>query len=103
MGALNRHVERVFNPDRKDHHWAAESWRGIDDARVRVLQCRVVLFSSVMTSLMSGSSPSLHLHGIPAPTLATKFCIPSAIGVVFAHPPIRQNKSGSFYPSLTFF
>jgi hypothetical protein len=19
--ALNRHVERVFNPDRKDHHW----------------------------------------------------------------------------------
>ena len=21
MGALNRHVERVFNPDRKDHHW----------------------------------------------------------------------------------
>jgi hypothetical protein len=22
MRALNRHVERVFNPDRKDHHWA---------------------------------------------------------------------------------
>ena len=21
MRALNRHVERVFNPDRKDHHW----------------------------------------------------------------------------------
>jgi hypothetical protein len=21
MLALNRHVERVFNPDRKDHHW----------------------------------------------------------------------------------
>jgi DNA-binding transcriptional LysR family regulator len=21
MKALNRHVERVFNPDRKDHHW----------------------------------------------------------------------------------
>jgi len=19
--ALNRHIERVFNPDRKDHHW----------------------------------------------------------------------------------
>jgi hypothetical protein len=19
--ALNRHVERVFNPDRKEHHW----------------------------------------------------------------------------------
>jgi hypothetical protein len=21
MQALNRHVERVFNPDRKEHHW----------------------------------------------------------------------------------
>ena len=21
MRALNRHVERVFNPERKDHHW----------------------------------------------------------------------------------
>jgi hypothetical protein len=21
MRALNRHVEREFNPDRKDHHW----------------------------------------------------------------------------------
>jgi hypothetical protein len=21
MRALNSHVERVFNPDRKDHHW----------------------------------------------------------------------------------
>jgi hypothetical protein len=21
MRALNRHVERVFSPDRKDHHW----------------------------------------------------------------------------------
>src|SRR5258705_1974787 len=35
------------------------SWRGIDDCRA--LQCFVVLFTSVMTSLMSGSSPSLHL------------------------------------------
>ena len=23
MRALNRHIERVFNPDRKDHHWGA--------------------------------------------------------------------------------
>ncbi len=21
LQAINRHVERVFNPDRKDHHW----------------------------------------------------------------------------------
>ena len=31
MRALNRHVERVFNPDRKDHHWGRRNWRGIDD------------------------------------------------------------------------
>ena len=31
MRALNRHVERVLNPDRKDHHWAGGSWRGIGD------------------------------------------------------------------------
>jgi len=24
LRALNRHVERVFNPDRKDTHWGAE-------------------------------------------------------------------------------
>ena len=33
MRALNRHIERVFNPDRKDHHWgkrklARERWNG---------------------------------------------------------------------------
>jgi hypothetical protein len=25
LRALNRHVGRVFNPDRKDHHWG--KWR----------------------------------------------------------------------------
>jgi hypothetical protein len=30
MRALNRHVERVFDPSRKDKHWAAGSWRAID-------------------------------------------------------------------------
>jgi hypothetical protein len=33
MRALNRHVERVFNPDRKDHHWDAASWRAINEVR----------------------------------------------------------------------
>src|SRR6267143_5257716 len=34
MRALNRHVERVFNPDRKDKHWGKrklkrdEKWKG---------------------------------------------------------------------------
>jgi hypothetical protein len=27
MQALNRNVERVFNPDRKEHHWVNASWR----------------------------------------------------------------------------
>jgi hypothetical protein len=31
MRALNRHVERVFDPSRKDKHWGVASWRGIDD------------------------------------------------------------------------
>ena len=28
MRALDRHVERVFNPDRKDHHWGPEAGKG---------------------------------------------------------------------------
>jgi hypothetical protein len=28
MRALNRHVERVFNTDRKDHHWESGNWQG---------------------------------------------------------------------------
>ena len=28
MRALNRHVERVFNPDRKETHWGSGSSRG---------------------------------------------------------------------------
>jgi hypothetical protein len=31
MRALNRHVERKFNPDRKDPRWVAASWREIYD------------------------------------------------------------------------
>jgi hypothetical protein len=30
MRALNRHVERVFNADRKEHHWGNGSWQGIE-------------------------------------------------------------------------
>jgi hypothetical protein len=29
---LNRNVEREFNPDRKDNHWGAASWRAIGEA-----------------------------------------------------------------------
>jgi hypothetical protein len=36
MRALNRHVERVFNSDRKDQHGDAGSSRGIDDVRQQV-------------------------------------------------------------------
>ncbi len=27
LRALNRHVERVFNPDRKEHHWGKRKLR----------------------------------------------------------------------------
>jgi hypothetical protein len=36
MRALNRHVERVFEPSRKDGIGDAASWRGTDDRRFRV-------------------------------------------------------------------
>jgi hypothetical protein len=36
MRAPIRHVERVFNSDRKDHHWASGSLRGTGD----LLACR---------------------------------------------------------------
>ena len=28
MRALNRHVERVFDPSRKDHHWRKRKLKG---------------------------------------------------------------------------
>jgi hypothetical protein len=31
LKAINRNVERVFNPSRKDTHWGAASWRVIGD------------------------------------------------------------------------
>jgi hypothetical protein len=37
MKALNRRVERVFNPDRKDTHWANGSSRGIGCDPVHIL------------------------------------------------------------------
>jgi hypothetical protein len=44
MRALNRHVERVFNPDRKDHHWGRH---GIDEAGQR--QCPLLLAQRTRT------------------------------------------------------
>jgi hypothetical protein len=35
MRALNRHVERVFDPSRKEKHWAAANSRAIDEAGSR--------------------------------------------------------------------
>jgi hypothetical protein len=34
MKALNRHVERVFNPDRKDKHWGKRNLKR-DEQRLR--------------------------------------------------------------------
>jgi len=33
MRALNRRAERVFNPDRKEHHWGRRKLARVDDAR----------------------------------------------------------------------
>jgi hypothetical protein len=44
MRALNRHVERVFNPSRKDKHWGGGSWRGIS---------KFVLYSSIAAKARS--------------------------------------------------
>jgi hypothetical protein len=35
--ALNRHMERVFNTSRKNHHWGGGSRHGIDKARWQLL------------------------------------------------------------------
>src|SRR6266566_1790297 len=48
-----------------------------------------------MTSLMSGSSPSLHCRAF-RPALATELFIPSKIGVVFAHPPYAKTNGTVF-------
>src|SRR6266576_4212043 len=93
MRALNRKVERVFNPDRKDHQWGRRKLSETNDARRP--QCFVVFFSSVMTSLMSGSSPSLHLHGIPAPHWQPSLSSQARIGVLFADPPYAET-NGQF-------
>jgi hypothetical protein len=37
MRALNWHVERVFDPSRKDTHWGAGSRRGIDNGKQAVI------------------------------------------------------------------
>jgi len=38
MRALNRHVERVFNPDRKDHHWGRRKLARKKEAENRLLR-----------------------------------------------------------------
>jgi len=35
MRALNRHVERVFDPSRKEKHWGRRNSRAIDEAGSR--------------------------------------------------------------------
>src|SRR6267142_5993644 len=56
MRALNRRVERAFNPDRKEHHWAGGSWRGTDDqsgsaiAREQMTRFSTYILAVVMVS-----------------------------------------------------
>jgi hypothetical protein len=60
-------------------------------------QCSLVLFPSMMTSLMSGSSPPLHLHGIPALHWQPNFSSQARSGW-FSQTQPSQNKADSFYP-----
>jgi hypothetical protein len=41
MKALHRHVERAFNPDRKDHHWGKRTLKGRSEKLHSPLHCRV--------------------------------------------------------------
>jgi hypothetical protein len=43
MKALNRQVERVFNPSRNDKHWGRRSWRGISNGSKRVFGLPITL------------------------------------------------------------
>ena len=40
MRALNRHVERVFNSDRKDQHWGRRKLGEIDDGSSQLSRLR---------------------------------------------------------------
>jgi len=44
MRALNRHIERVFNPDHKDHHWGKRKLKRdeIVDALDRMKRRRIL-------------------------------------------------------------
>jgi hypothetical protein len=53
----------------------------------RALMARVAPFSSISTSLTSGSSPELHLHGIPAPHMQPSSSCHALSRMVFANPP----------------
>jgi hypothetical protein len=57
MRAFNRHVERVFNPDRKDHHWGrTRGPRGPWDKLERDRAARY--FGSVAGSIGGGGMPN---------------------------------------------
>jgi len=47
MRALNRHIERVFNPDHKDHHWGKRKLKRdeIVDALDRMKRRRILRLS----------------------------------------------------------
>ena len=51
LRALNRHVERVFNPDRKDTHWESGSWRAVakndKEVLVRILALAILAIGTV--------------------------------------------------------
>src|SRR6266403_6259585 len=72
------------------------SWRGIDDCRA--LQCFVVLFTSVMTSLMSGGRRHRCICTASPRRTGSQALHPKRDRGDFRTPTLRQNKWGRFYP-----
>jgi hypothetical protein len=52
LQAIHRNRERVFNPDRKDHHWASASLRGTNEAPV-LPRCALVVEAPAMKATRS--------------------------------------------------
>jgi hypothetical protein len=49
LRALNRHLERVFNPDRKEHHWGTQVGAGPVTSQNRVMTEPQLIFSTAQS------------------------------------------------------
>jgi hypothetical protein len=63
MRALDRHVERVFDASRKDHHWA-RSWLGIDDGSMNQQRSRFTRAIVDPAERLRGRLPDIRLNNM---------------------------------------